>query len=430
MRRIFILLLLLIGTASAVPLLPAEFWGSVTIDGAPAPAGTVIIARIDGRDCGSLTLDVAGVYGGDAIFDKRLLVSGEADDKEREITFFVNDVKAVETAIYTPGTSKRLDLSITARADFSADVTCGVAPLTVQFTDQSTNDPTSWDWFFGDGTTSTEQNPAHTYESAGTYTVTLTATNDGGSDTETRTDYITVTPPPPAADFTADPAGGNAPLTVQFTDESTGNVTSWLWDFGDGKTSTVQNPAHTYKSAGTYAVTLNASNAYGEDTKTRTDYVTVLKPPAADFTADPTGGNAPLTVQFTDESTGNTETWLWTFGDGGTSTAQNPMHTYKTPGNYTVNLSVEGEICTKSGYIKVIPVLFGDANDDNVVDQADTLLVLKQVVGAVEPGTIPEPGTEKFRKIDVNQNGVIDVGDALFIAQYNVGLRDVWLELL
>ena len=188
----FCILLLLIGTASAVPLLPAEFRGSVTIDESPAPAGTVITARIDGRDCGSLTLETAGVYGGDATFDKRLLVCGRDDDAGKTIAFFVDGARAAGTAVYDPGTSSRLDLAVTSGVGFTADVTAGPAPLTVRFTDESTGDPKSWSWMFGDGGTSAEQNPVHTYGVPGTYTVNLTVDN---SATLSRPDYITVTAP-------------------------------------------------------------------------------------------------------------------------------------------------------------------------------------------------------------------------------------------
>ncbi|CCJ37471.1 hypothetical protein BN140_2548 [Methanoculleus bourgensis MS2] len=109
---ILILLFALIGPASAIPLLPAEFSGTVTIDGSPAPAGTVITARFDGRDCGSLTLTTAGAFGGDSTFDKRLLVSGEDGDAGKSITFLVDGVLAAGTAVYTPGTSTSLALAV------------------------------------------------------------------------------------------------------------------------------------------------------------------------------------------------------------------------------------------------------------------------------------------------------------------------------
>ncbi|MDN7024536.1 PKD domain-containing protein [Methanoculleus sp. FWC-SCC1] len=149
----------------------------------------------------------------------------------------------------------------------------------------------------------------------------------------------------------------------------------------------------------------------------------------ASFVADVTGGPAPLTVRFTDTSSISATSWSWTFGDGGTSTAQNPVHTYAAAGNYTVALTLNGggETCTRSAYIKVTPILFGDANGDGAVNQADTLRVLKEVVGLE---TKPASGTEQFQKTDVHRNGIIEVGDALFIAQYNVGLRDVWFTLI
>jgi len=166
-------------------------------------------------------------------------------------------------------------------ADFSGTPTSGDYPLTVDFTDLSTNSPTSWSWDFGDGVgTSTLQNPSYAYTAAGSYTVSLTATNAYGSDNETKVDYITATaPPPPVADFSGSPTSGEYPLTVDFTDLSTNSPTSWSWDFGDGVgTSTLQNPSYTYTSAGTYTVSLTATNAYGSDNETKLDYIAVTEP--------------------------------------------------------------------------------------------------------------------------------------------------------
>ncbi|MCP4572829.1 MAG: PKD domain-containing protein [bacterium] len=167
-------------------------------------------------------------------------------------------------------------------AAFQADTPTGQVPLAVTFTDDSTGEPTAWAWDFGDGGTSTAQNPSHTYTVAGDFTVALTATNAGGSDTETDVDCVSVSGTaggdPPVADFSASTTSGLTPVTVQFTDASTDGPTVWNWNFGDGATSTDQNPSHTYSSAGSYTVALSVHNAYGTDTETRADYVTVTDP--------------------------------------------------------------------------------------------------------------------------------------------------------
>ncbi len=199
-------------------------------------------------------------------------------------------------------------------ANFSANpaLTSG-SSLAVSFTDTSTGSPTSWAWDFGDpasgaDNTSTSQHPSHAYAAPGTYTVTLTATNDQGFDSEIKVDYIKVGVP--TAGFSADQTSGTAPLTVSFTDTSIGDPTSWTWDFGDpasgaGNTSTSQNPSHTYDSAGQYTVSLTAANGQGSDTETLTSYITVTSGggggsvtvmAAGDIACDPTsssfnGGN-------------------------------------------------------------------------------------------------------------------------------------------
>jgi PGF-pre-PGF domain-containing protein len=180
-------------------------------------------------------------------------------------------------------------------ASFSGTPTSGTAPLSVTFTDASTNTPTSWSWDFGDGGTDTVQNPTYIYTSPGTYTVSLTASNAAGSDTATQTDYISVVIPP-VASFSGTPTSGTAPLPVTFTDASTNTPTSWNWSFGDGSlvNATDQNPVHTYASAGTYTVSLNATNAGGSDTLTRAGYITVNAasvPTTAPPPSHPSGGN-------------------------------------------------------------------------------------------------------------------------------------------
>lgn len=163
--------------------------------------------------------------------------------------------------------------------DFIATPTAVFTNDLVTFTDLSANTPTSWAWDFGDGNVSALQNPTHAYSVPGVYNVSLTATNPNGSDTETKTAYITVTNPvAPTADFTADvttvPAGG----TINFTDLSAGLPSSWLWSFPGGTpaTSIAQNPTVVYSAPGTYDVTLTAVNSQGAHSETKTAYITVL----------------------------------------------------------------------------------------------------------------------------------------------------------
>ena len=167
----------------------------------------------------------------------------------------------VTTAVYPPPV-----------AEFGADPLVGPAPLTVSFTNSSTH-ATDYLWHFGDGQTSSLVDPEHAYTQAGVYTVSLTATGPGGSDTLTRTDYIT-TAEPVAAGFSAFPPTGGAPLLVQFLNHSTGAV-DYRWEFGDSLTSTLTSPTHTYAAVGVYTVSLTATGPGGSDTVSKTNYITV-----------------------------------------------------------------------------------------------------------------------------------------------------------
>src|SRR5262249_46954710 len=133
-------------------------------------------------------------------------------------------------------------------------------PKTVSFTDLSTPDVTSWSWSFGDGATSSEQNPVHLYTAGGTFDVSLTVTAPGGRDTRVRQGLI-VLDWSLTAFFDIQNPGGVAPVIVQFLDRSMAGPTSWRWDFGDGGSSTLQNPAHTFRSGGRFFVQLTVANA-------------------------------------------------------------------------------------------------------------------------------------------------------------------------
>ncbi|RMG80449.1 MAG: PKD domain-containing protein, partial [Chloroflexi bacterium] len=240
-------------------------------------------------------------------------------------------------------------------AAFTANPTSGETPLTVQFTNQSTGQINQYLWDFnGDGLTdSTDESPVYEYTSAGTYEAKLTVLGDGGQDNATTT--ITVTNPPqaPVASFSASPTSGDIPLTVQFTNTTVGDVTSYAWDFnGDGTIdSAEQNPSHTYTSPGTYTVTLTATGPGGSTDATAT--ITATEPmaaPVAAFIANPTSGQAPLTVTFTNQSSGEQLSYAWDFdGNGVTdSTEASPTFEYTTQGTYTVTLTVTNPVGTDS----------------------------------------------------------------------------------
>jgi hypothetical protein len=156
-------------------------------------------------------------------------------------------------------------------------------------------------------------------------------------------------------DFIGSPLSGVSSVTVEFSDISTAQVLSWLWDFGDGDTSIEQNPIHTYDSVGVYTVVLTLTTNYGTEVVTKEDYVTVV--PGPDFTATPRVLFEGFSSQFTDLSSNSPITWLWDFGDGSTSTEQNPLHLYSTIGYYTVSLTTFDGINTaeetKANYILV-----------------------------------------------------------------------------
>ncbi len=247
-------------------------------------------------------------------------------------------------------------------AEFEADPTAGFAPLGVNFVDLSVGNVTEWAWDFGDAGTSAEQFPIHTYLTAGIFTVTLTVSGPDGADTEVKTNLINVlSEGSPLVEFSADPTAGLAPLKVNFTDLSSGDVTSWAWDFGDAGVSSVQDPMNEYKSAGFFTVTLTASGSKGTGEEIKTNLIRVLPTPPvfAEFEADPTAGLAPLNVQFADLSGGDVTSWAWDFGDAGVSSDQNPVHEYKSDGFYTVTLTASGSSGAddeiKTNLIRVLP---------------------------------------------------------------------------
>ncbi|RRQ48857.1 PKD domain-containing protein [Maribacter algicola] len=234
----------------------------------------------------------------------------------------------------------------------SANVTEGDAPLEVQFTgSQSTDDiaVVTYTWDFGDGSSSTEADPVHTFNIAGTYSVILAVT-DGSGQEDTETIEITVNPAPgaPVANATSDITEGNAPLEVSFnSDQSTddGTIESFEWDFGDGGTSTEANPVYTFNTAGTFTVTLTVTDDQGlMDNDTLEIVVTSLNaPPTAVANSNVTTGPAPLQVNFTGDQSIDDDavvSYRWDLGDGTILNEANVTHIYNTPGVYLAVLRV------------------------------------------------------------------------------------------
>ncbi len=207
----------------------------------------------------------------------------------------------------------------------SAGLTTTINGLTANFDNTSTNADT-YLWDFGDGNTSIEASPEHTYTNCGTYTVTLTSTNLCGTASSTET--LTFGNGIPTAGITATLNG----LTANFNNTST-NADTYLWDFGDGNTSIEANPEHTYTDCGTYTVTLTSTNLCGTASSTETVSLGNGNPTAG-ITATLNG----LMANFDNTST-NADTYLWDFGDGNTSSEANPEHTYTDCGTYTVTLT-------------------------------------------------------------------------------------------
>jgi len=213
------------------------------------------------------------------------------------------------------------------------DLSSGPAPIT------------GWQWRFGDGNSSTQQAPQHTYTADGTYDVRLIATDANGCrDTLLKPAYVQLGAPQP--EFSLDQPNGCPGLLVNFTDETSGDtsVVSWLWDFGDGNTSVVQNPSHAYANPGQYDVSLTVTNALGcERTQMVRNAVSVSTPPTAGFQPSDSIGCLPLAVSFTDQTQATSAQiidWQWSFGNGDGSSQQLPSYTFTQAGDYIVKLVV------------------------------------------------------------------------------------------
>ncbi len=256
-------------------------------------------------------------------------------------------------------------------ANFSASTVAGFAPLTVKFTNLGTTSSiTGYSWSFGDGNTANIVNPTDIYTNPGIYSVIFAATTLTGSETLMKTNYIRVLTPP-SVSFVADQTNVVAGTTVNFTSTSTStsDVFRWAWYPMNGVTgsSSYATPgtsstfSYTYTNVGTFGVRLvaycpgGANSSYNRITNTINSYINVV---GASFIASVTNGYAPLTVNFTNKS-GGANSFLWSFGDGNSSTSSNSVNTFTNPGSYNVTLSaINGNVTNTlvlTNYIVVNP---------------------------------------------------------------------------
>jgi PKD repeat protein len=235
-------------------------------------------------------------------------------------------------------------------ASFTTNVTSGISPPTVpvQFTDTSMGGPVDWNYTFqnvtGNNTPvvfSQIQNPIYSF-GIGNWSTTLQVQNATGTTLTSSATFINISTSviTPVANFTGTPTVGTQPLTVNFYDASTNTPTSWNYSFGDGTFSTAQNPTHTYLLTGYETVNLTATNAQGNSTLSRTNYIAV-NPMIPTVTTNVTSGYNSVPVHFTGSTTGQADSYFWMLGSGhGTSVAQNPPDQTYTAGTYLINFSV------------------------------------------------------------------------------------------
>ncbi len=337
------LLLLLACDSGTSPVAPADTLFSVTAD-------PLRIRPDESSEIRALALDPSGVpvrTGTEVRFTTTLgRVEPEVATTDRDgvarATLRADGRTGTATVTASSGADSTDSVTVTIDVPkVKASFTPTPSGLTVKFTDESTGNPTSWSWEFGDGEASDERNPLHEYRRAGSYRVFLTVANAEASDSTSQLLAIGA-----VASFETEPDPPKG-LEVQFKDTSQPVPIAWKWKFGDGGTSSLQHPIHTYARSDEYRVRLEVTTE--NSGKDKTSKVIRVKeelpdPPVAAFNIPPNSDRNGLTIIFRDGSGssggGKPTSWKWEFGDGKSSTEQDPIHTYSVAGTYAVTLTV------------------------------------------------------------------------------------------
>lgn len=302
-----------------------------------------------------------------------------------------------------------------------SDVRCGVLPLEVNFSIESSDDTFPIEsliiiWDFGDSVRFIENNPVHTYYFNGVYSVSAIIQNEGIQDTLYAENHIT-TQTNVDADILAMPKRGAAPLTVLFDAPiNNGMATEYYWEFGDGLTSLLENPIHTYEENGIYNVKLIAKLPFSECDFADTVLIEGLIRVSdlnADFSSNQTVGGNPLSVDFINESSGQIESYLWDFGDNTSSVLENPSHTYSFPSTYDVSLKIIDNINDEDSIIKVDHITVTDSLYNDLILDINS--------------TVPRPGFEVNFRCYWKNDGSITAEDCVLkiLLPIDISLLDI-----
>jgi len=337
---------------------------------------------------------------------------GSATTQNPSHTYTANGTYQVcLTATDVCGNTDSICQFITVCSPLATDFSFSTSNLTATFSDLS-NTATQWQWDFGDGNTSTAQNPVHNFAANGTYEVCLTATDLCGN-SNTACQNVTVCGP-----LATNYSYSLNNLSVSFTDLSNSAI-QWLWTFGDGDVSTDQNPTHIYASYGTYEVCLIAFNLCTNDTMCKS--INVECPP---FDAAFQFEVSNLIVSFSDLSTNATQ-WQWDFGDGTTSSIQNPVHVYTQEGEYTVCL-IASDGCSYDTLCQTVMVVISGTEDINAEELSFNVYPNPLYGNGIIEFALAHASTARFDIYDVQGKNVFTTNDR----QFGAGLQQVILPEL